>query len=158
VAGLGAGRAADRLHDEPQRELCGLGDERRYPAWSPDGSAIAAVRSASCPDATGAPTASSVVTLVRPDGTGARDLTSCVAGRGFNSVSWSPDGRYVVTALTSTDASAHVGDVIGEGVELIEATGPAAGQRVPVPVGRRGRPIASVLWPAATTASQVPGG
>jgi Tol biopolymer transport system component len=55
------------------------------PAWSPDGSSIAYIAG------------SGVLTLVAPDGSGARALTP--AGRPYNPddmVSWSGDGKYLL--------------------------------------------------------------
>jgi uncharacterized repeat protein (TIGR01451 family) len=59
-----------------------------YPVWSPDGSLIAFVRNYS------------TIMLVRPDGSGLRDLTANGAGNTYNrQISWSPDSKRI--AFTS---------------------------------------------------------
>jgi TolB protein len=76
------------------REILSLGeDEVGAPAWSPDGRWIAFVRTPPSTGLTGQPLGSSQLWLVRPDGSGLRQLTKLTGASATGAPAWSPDGR-----------------------------------------------------------------
>ena len=74
------------LEGRHERRLTSGPDADRFPAWSPDGSTIAFTRFT--------PTDGGELWLVRPDGSGLRQLTHAGAGS-KQQPAWSPDGRFL---------------------------------------------------------------
>jgi Tol biopolymer transport system component len=76
------------------REILSLGeDEVGAPAWSPDGRWIAFDRRAPATGLGAPPLGSSQLWLMRPDGSGLRQLTNLTDADATGPPAWSPDGR-----------------------------------------------------------------
>jgi hypothetical protein len=107
------------IHDMTTGVTRRLGIEGTSPRWSPQGDLIAYVRSADRSGASGG------LRVVRPDGSGDRDVAGA---RSYAPVvDWSPDGRYLVAARTGYG-----------GLELIDVS---TGLALPLPyAGRMSQP------------------
>jgi hypothetical protein len=102
------------------REVRPLGLNGRPPRWSPDGSRIAVMA--------WTPGQPERLTLVNPDGSGVQPLATV---NQFLNIDWSPDGRYIVSAIS------------GNRLAILEV---ATGTEVVVPVPGIDGNLGSVVW------------
>ncbi|HEU4454685.1 MAG TPA: hypothetical protein VFR81_16575 [Longimicrobium sp.] len=114
--------AVNEIHvmDLATREVRPLGLNGRPPRWSPDGSRIAVMA--------WTPGEPERLTLVSPDGSGVQPLATA---NQFLNIDWSPDGRYIVSAIS------------GNRLAILEV---ATGTEVVVPVPGIDGTLISAVW------------
>jgi WD40 repeat protein len=102
-----------------EREILSLGpDEVGAPAWSPDGRWIAFQRREPTTGLDAPPLGSSQLWLVRPDGSGLRQLTRLTEADAYGPPAWSPDGRRLAFLMYTVGDNRPVATIRANGTGL----------------------------------------